>query len=144
MKKYKIVRAIAILSLLVVGVFWVSAQGGENHAPVIKNIQVQQRQGTRIVDIFYDVEDADGDVLTISVHVSFDGGNTFETDLVHTCIENSDIGENIAPGTPILFVNNDFTNVETSSKKNRVQILAADICTSKSCQNMLKLFKRLK
>jgi len=69
-----------------------------SHAPVIKNIQVQQRQGTRIIDIFYDVEDADGDLLTISVHVSFDGGNTFETDRVNSCIEDSDIGENIPPG----------------------------------------------
>jgi len=69
-----------------------------NNAPVVKNVLVQQRQGTRIVDIFYDVEDTDGDLLTISVHVSFDGGNTFEEDRVNTCIEDSDIGENIEPG----------------------------------------------
>jgi formylglycine-generating enzyme required for sulfatase activity len=69
-----------------------------NHAPVVKNVHVQQRQGARIVDIIYDVEDADGDLLTISVDVSFDGGNTFEKELVKTCIEDSDIGENIKPG----------------------------------------------
>jgi len=69
-----------------------------NNAPVVKNVLVQQRQGTRIVDIFYDVEDADSDLLTISVHISFDGGDTFETDRVNTCIEDSDIGENIEPG----------------------------------------------
>jgi formylglycine-generating enzyme required for sulfatase activity len=69
-----------------------------NHAPVVKNVYVQQRQGTRIVDIIYDVEDADGDLLTVSVDVSFDGGNTFEKELVKTCIEDSDIGEKIKPG----------------------------------------------
>ena len=71
----------------------------DNNALVVKNVHVQQRQGTRIVDITYDVEDADDDPLTISVHVSFDGGNNFETDFVKTCIENSDIGENIKPGS---------------------------------------------
>ncbi len=68
-----------------------------NNAPVVKNIRVQQIPGTRIVDITYDVEDADRVLLTISVHVSFDGGNTFETDIVKTCT--GDIGENIQPGT---------------------------------------------
>ena len=74
------------------------ALAADNNAPVVKNVIVQQRQGTRIVDILYDVEDADDDLLTIFVHVSFDDGNTFEKDRVITYTEDSDIGENIQPG----------------------------------------------
>ncbi len=45
--------------------------------PVVSNVQVSQRPGTHKVDIRYDVADADGDALWITVEVSDDGGTTY-------------------------------------------------------------------
>ena len=51
-------------------------------APVLSNVQAQQRGGTggagAIVDITYDVEDVDSDSVMVSVEVSNDGGTTFD------------------------------------------------------------------
>ena len=49
-----------------------------NHPPVVSNVQAQQREGTALVDITYDVQDEDGDTLTIRVYVSNDGGKTYK------------------------------------------------------------------
>ena len=59
-------------------VFATSSEAQVNHAPVIKNSHAQQRAGTRIVDITYDVEDADGDLLTIIIYASKDNGLSFD------------------------------------------------------------------
>ncbi len=45
--------------------------------PVVSNVRAVQRAGTKLVDILYDVADADGDTLTVSVSVSSDGGSTY-------------------------------------------------------------------
>jgi PDZ domain-containing secreted protein len=68
---------------------------GENHAPFVSNIHAGQRSGTKLVDITYDVSDPDGDLLTITVAVSNDGGKTFAIN-VKTFI--GDVGNGIAPG----------------------------------------------
>jgi formylglycine-generating enzyme required for sulfatase activity len=44
---------------------------------VVSNVKVSQRPGTHKVDIRYDVADADGDALWITVEVSDDGGTTY-------------------------------------------------------------------
>jgi len=41
-----------------------------NRPPVVSNVHAEQRPGTKLVDITYDVEDPDGDLLTISVEIS--------------------------------------------------------------------------
>ena len=72
-----------------------------NHAPIVKNVYAQQRPGTFFVDITYDVEDADGDLLEITVEASDDDGETY------TIIPESltgDVGENITPGEGKLIV----------------------------------------
>ena len=45
--------------------------------PVVSNVKVAQRPGTHMVDIRYDVADADGDTLWITVEVSDDGGTSY-------------------------------------------------------------------
>ena len=45
--------------------------------PVVSNVQAAQRPGTHKVDIRYDVADADGDALWITVEVSDDGGTSY-------------------------------------------------------------------
>jgi len=49
-----------------------------NSAPVVSNITVSQRtDGSKKVDIRYNLSDADGDRCTVSVQVSSDGGSTW-------------------------------------------------------------------
>jgi formylglycine-generating enzyme required for sulfatase activity len=45
--------------------------------PVVSNVKVSQRPGTHKVDIRYDVADADGDALWITVKVSDNGGASY-------------------------------------------------------------------
>lgn len=46
--------------------------------PVVSNIRAAQRPGTHLVDIYYNVADADGNSpLTVYVHISADGGTTW-------------------------------------------------------------------
>jgi formylglycine-generating enzyme required for sulfatase activity len=45
--------------------------------PVVSNVRASQRAGTGLVDVLYDVTDADNDHLTISAAVSLDGGATY-------------------------------------------------------------------
>jgi formylglycine-generating enzyme required for sulfatase activity len=64
--------------------------------PVVSNVRVEQRAGRMVVDLTYDVADAEDGALTVSVTVSVDGGKTSETlDSGLT----GDVGMGIAPGT---------------------------------------------
>jgi len=62
---------------LIINLFLFNSVYAQNSAPVVTNVQAEQRAGTKLVDISYDVFDADGDTLTIRVEVSDDGGKTF-------------------------------------------------------------------
>lgn len=69
----------------------------QNQAPVVENVRFTQRtDGSFKVDIYYDVNDADGDSMTISMLVSEDAGSTF--DFLATSLS-GDFGENIKSGT---------------------------------------------
>ena len=66
-------------------------------APVVSNVQVAQRtDGSMLVDITYDVADADGDDLEISVECSNDGGTTWDYAITQL---SGDVGPAVAPGT---------------------------------------------
>ena len=69
-----------------------------NRAPVVSNVQARQRAGTMLVDITYDVYDADGDTLTVSLQISDDGGQTWRIP-ARTFTEDSDVGSVILSGT---------------------------------------------
>ena len=84
--------------LAAVTVFSVSVWAQDNRAPFVSNVHVDQRSGTKLVDIGYDVSDPDGDLLTITVSVSDDGGSTFTVPAV-SFVGGSDVGVGIAPGT---------------------------------------------
>ena len=69
----------------------------QNSAPVVENVTAAQRtDGSKVVDIYYDVSDADGDTLTIIMQVSSDGGQTWDITPLYT---SGDIGIVINPGT---------------------------------------------
>jgi formylglycine-generating enzyme required for sulfatase activity len=42
--------------------------------PVVSNVRASQRAGTQMVDVYYDVSDADSSAVTVSVMVSTNGG----------------------------------------------------------------------
>jgi formylglycine-generating enzyme required for sulfatase activity len=44
---------------------------------MVSNVTVSQRAGTKLVDIYYDVSDADGDLQQVQMQASGDGGLTF-------------------------------------------------------------------
>ena len=53
---------------------WAMAQAAP---PVVSNIRASQRPGTKLVDVYYDLADADGDLQLIQVAVSADAGLTY-------------------------------------------------------------------
>lgn len=70
-----------------------SAQG---NAPVVSNVIAQQIPGTGNVRVTYDVSDADGDSVTVSVIFSSNNGVTY--DMLPRTIS-GDVSKRIAPGT---------------------------------------------
>ena len=73
MSNPKMARFIAALvsGLLLVPVTVLAA------APVVSNVQVQQRPHSRLVDITFDLFEPDGDLVDIVLMASVDGGNTW-------------------------------------------------------------------
>ncbi len=65
-------------------------------APVVSNIRASQRTGTKLVDIYYDATDADGDALTVKIQVSNDNGTTYA---VPAFTFTGAVGSGVAPGT---------------------------------------------
>ncbi|MFC1725795.1 FISUMP domain-containing protein [candidate division KSB1 bacterium] len=63
---------------------------------IVTNVNAQQRAGTKLVDVTYDLSDADGDFLTIMLLVSNDGGSSYTITPVTLT---GDVGSGVAPGT---------------------------------------------
>ena len=63
--------------------------------PVVSNVQAKQREGSRLVDITYDVADPDSPTLTVYLKVSPDGGKTWKGPLE---LVSGDVGQHIVPG----------------------------------------------
>jgi formylglycine-generating enzyme required for sulfatase activity len=67
--------------------------------PVVSNISAQQRDdGSGLVDIWYDVYDADGDNMDVSLQLSDDAGSSWDV-LATTFTGGSDIGWGITSGS---------------------------------------------
>lgn len=63
--------------------------------PVVTNVVASQRTSTKLVDIYYDVSDAEGDLLKISVEVSHSGSRSFN---IPSFSFSGDYGDNIVTG----------------------------------------------
>ena len=94
----KMKKLISILTLFVlIVVSQVSITYAQNNPPVVENVTASQRMdGSKIVDIYYDVSDADADSLLVTIEISDDAGETW--DIIPTLIS-GDIGNVILPGT---------------------------------------------
>lgn len=64
--------------------------------PVITNVTASQRAGTKLVDIYYDITDEDGDLMKVRVEISDNDGRTYS---IPAFSLTGDIGDNIASGT---------------------------------------------
>ena len=63
--------------------------------PVVSRVQAKQREGSRLVDITYDVTDPDSPTLTVYLKVSADGGVTWKGPVEWV---SGDVGSGIVPG----------------------------------------------
>ena len=81
--------------LLTVIVWAVEGKENENHVPLVTNVAAEQVDFEHVL-IRYDVEDADGDTMTVSVKVSADNKQSF--DVLVTELEGA-VGEGISSGS---------------------------------------------
>lgn len=92
--------------------------------PEITNVRAAQREGTKLVDIYYDAADADGDLLKVRVEISDNDGRRYS---VPAFTFTGDIGENIAPGTGKHIIWNAGTDWDGEySDQMRVKVFAID------------------
>jgi len=67
-----------------------------NSAPVVSGVTATQRaDDSKLVDIYYNLMDADGDNCTVWITASDDNGNSWQVPILTTT---GPIGQNIAPG----------------------------------------------
>jgi formylglycine-generating enzyme required for sulfatase activity len=87
-------RQIATAALVITAIGVSAARA--NNPPVVSNVTAAQRGGApRLVDIYYDLADVDGDACTVWAEVSSDGGATF---IVPAVSFTGAVGTNITPG----------------------------------------------
>lgn len=92
-----------IFYILVI-VLSVSIHAFSNTAPVVGPVTaIQRTDGSKVVDIRYNLSDADGDTCTVTLQVSSDGGTTWTVQAV-TFLSNSAIGSGVRPGNGKLIV----------------------------------------
>ena len=92
--------------------------------PVVTNVVAAQRAGTKLVDINYDVNDPDGDLLKVRVEVSDNDGMLYS---VPAFSMTGDIGEGIASGTGKHIVWDAGVDWDGEySDKMRVKVFAVD------------------
>jgi len=94
-----IARRRASPGLLLIALFCtlVSVQAAcANEAPQVTNVVAEQRESSMIVDVAYDLYDADGDPMTVTLWLSEDGGATFPIECTTVA---GDVGDDISNGT---------------------------------------------
>lgn len=103
-------------------------------APEVSNILATQRAGTKLVDIYYDVTDAEGDPLTVAVQISSNAGSSWN---IPARTLTGDVNFNVTPGTSNHIVWNagaDWNRNYTTQGK--VRILADDAPTTPPIASM--------
>jgi len=88
----KLIHLVLLLSLSLIFSINLLAQ---NSAPEVTNVHAEQRENTMLVDVTYDVADADNDLLFITMLASDDSGKTFNVPVAHL---SDSVGFGIVPG----------------------------------------------
>lgn len=115
-------RTLILFFILLLNISFLFAQ---NNAPEVNNVTFSQRSdGSFIVDVYYDLNDADGDTMDVLMRVSDDAGVSwsFSCDSI-----TGDFGRNILSGNG-KHIEWDFgaEHPETYGEQFRVKIFAAD------------------
>ena len=124
--KTNLINHIALpISTILLFMIWPLLVFGQtaNRAPVVSNVGAEQRAGTRLVDITYNVEDPDGDAMTVSVQISDDRGLTFN---VAAETFSGDVGAGITSGTGKRIVWDAATDLPDTFGTNYVAKVIAD------------------
>lgn len=104
--------------LLVLSLLAISAPAAN---PVISNVRATQRSDSKLVDIWYDVADSDGDRLSVSVSITDNGISVPAASL------SGSIGSGVAPGTGKQIIWNAGADWSGHFSENvRVSIVADD------------------
>lgn len=93
-------------------------------APVVSNVRAAQRPGMKLVDIYYDLADADSATVTVAIALSADGGANYN---LPAATFTGDYGAGVTPGTNKRAVWNagaDWNGLFTS--RGRARVLAED------------------
>ena len=91
------IRKILLIGVVGAVLLGSTAYGAGNRAPVVSNVIASQRgDGSNLVDIYYNLSDADGDACLVFVKISMDGGATWG---VLASELSGAVGTSIAPGT---------------------------------------------
>jgi hypothetical protein len=64
--------------------------------PEVTKVLAVQRPGTRLVDVTYDLYDADGHAMTVALYISPDGGVSFP---IQCLTVSGDVGAGVMSGT---------------------------------------------
>ena len=93
--------------------------------PVVSNVTFAQRtDGSRLVDVTYDLADADGDACAITLQASDDGGATWLMPCTRTW---GDAGPTVAPGPGKALVwDFGYDNPGWEGQDYRVRVIASD------------------
>ena len=92
--------------------------------PVLSNVRASQRAGTKLVDIYNDAADADGDLLKVRIEVSDNDGAKYS---IPARTFTGDIGEGVVPGTNKHIVWDAGTDWDGEySDQMRVKVFAID------------------
>jgi len=96
-----------------------------NSAPVISNVtSVQRNDGSKIVEIRYNLADADGDACTVTVQVSNNAGSTWTVPI--TSVSGA-LGPGITPGVNKLILWNCATDLPGAfGSQYKVRVIADD------------------
>ena len=117
--KTKLNLLIPTLSLLFFGAYSVHAT-----LPVVSNISATQRDSAKLVDITYDVADADGDLLKIRIELSDNAGAQYS---IPAFSLTGDIGDDVTPGTGKAIVWDAGVDWDGEySDEMRVKVIAVD------------------
>ncbi len=93
--------------------------------PVVENVRLEQRtDGSLKADIYYDVTDADGDTLTITLKASDDDGATWDLALNHV---SGDVGDSVLTGADKHIVWDFLADYpDVSGEGYRIRVTASD------------------
>ena len=88
--RFSVLALLAVWCLIVTPV-----AAGANTAPVVTNVQAAQREGSFVVDITYDLMDAEGDSMWVRAYFSPDGGSSWP---VYCSTVAGDVGTGMTSG----------------------------------------------